>query len=118
MAPSDPNVDGERYLRQILLPEIGASGQSMICSAVAEVAGEGLAAEVAVRYARTAGFAVVSAGALEIDALAPKTACAFEASRSVLAGARAALAQIRLALGRDRYAPRTDVPPSGDGAAP
>ncbi len=106
---ADP-VDAERFVRQMLLPEIGPAGQSLIERGTAAVAGEGLASEVAVRYARTAGFGSVRAGAVDLDILAPSSVCAFDAARAVVAGARAALGEIRAALGRDRYAPRTDAP--------
>lgn len=112
MSSTDPSIDGERYLRQILLPEIGPAGQALIQRGAAAVAGEGLAAEVAIRYARTAGFGAVTEGVVDLDALAPRSVCAFDASRAVVAGARAALAELRAALGRDRYAPRNDLPVS------
>ena len=108
MPPS--SLDAERFLRQMLLPEVGAAGQALIQSGAARVAGDGLAAEVAIRYARTAGFGVVTGGTLDLEALAPAGVCAFAESRAVVAGARAALAEIRVALGRDRYVPRNDMP--------
>lgn len=107
-------LDAERFVRQILLPEIGPSGQALIHRSAAAVAGDGLAAEVAIRYARTAGFGAVTDGALDLDALAPRAVCAFGESRAVVAGARAALAEIRAALGRERYAPRTEGLPQLD----
>jgi len=119
MSNVEPQIDGERYLRQILLPEIGPAGQTLIQRGAAAVAGPGLAGEVAIRYARTAGFGVVIEGTVDLDALAPTSVCSFDASRAVVAGARAALAEIRAALGRDRYAPRNDLPASsgGEGSA-
>jgi hypothetical protein len=118
MAAFDPKLDAERYLRQILLPEIGAEGQTLVSRAVATVRGGDLAGDVAVRYARTAGFGGVADGPLDLDALAPSSVCSFDAPRAVLAGARATLAELRVALGRDRYAPRTDVPtPRGGNGA-
>jgi hypothetical protein len=108
--PPTFGIDPERYVRQILLPEIGDEGQALIQRGTAAVAGDGLAAEVAIRYARMAGFGAVTTGTLDPDALAPASVCAFEPSRAVVVGARAALAEIRVALGRDRYEPRTDVP--------
>jgi len=111
------SLDGERFVRQILLPEIGAEGQALIQRGSAAVAGDGLAAEIAIRYARCAGFGVVSEGDIDIDALAPASVVASEPARAVVAGARATLAELRVALGRDRYAPRTDgLAPAADAA--
>jgi hypothetical protein len=87
-----------RFLRQVILPEIGAAGQRRIEAARASVGGDGLAHEVASRYARGAGFAAVSPGAIDVDALAPASIAADPAARAVLAGSRAALAEMRRAL--------------------
>ena len=87
-----------RFLRQVMLPEIGASGQAAIELRCAPVAGPGLAHEVACLYARGAGFASVSAGAIDVSMLAPQTIVEDAASREVLAGSRAALAAIRAAI--------------------
>jgi hypothetical protein len=88
-----------RFVRQILLPEIGEPGQRRIEAAFAAVAGEGLAHEVASRYAEGAGFAGVRPGSIDVDALAPAEIVAHPSARHVLAGARAALAEMRRALG-------------------
>jgi hypothetical protein len=93
------DVDAARFVRQVLLPEIGASGQARIGAATAPVGGSGAAHDVAARYARGAGFAAVADGPLDRAALAPIDACANDAARDVLAGARAALAAIRAAVG-------------------
>ena len=93
-----PTFDPARYLRQVLLPEIGASGQLRLCAATARVGGEGLAHEVAARYALAAGFARVEAGPIDEAGLAPIDVCTEDAPRAVLAGSRAALAELRRAL--------------------
>jgi hypothetical protein len=90
---------GARFVRQILLPEIGEAGQRRIEAASAAVAGDGLAHEVASRYAKGAGFTGVRPGAIEVDALAPAGIVTEPSARQVLAGARAALAEMRRALG-------------------
>ena len=83
-----------------MLPEIGESGQARIAGASAHVGGDGLAHEIAARYAEGAGFASVGEGAIDVDALAPPSLVTSPAAREVLAGSRAALAQIRAALGK------------------
>ncbi|AUX24659.1 thiamine biosynthesis protein ThiF [Sorangium cellulosum] len=91
-----------RYLRQVLLAEIGPEGQARLGAATARVLGEGaapLAHEVAARYARGAGFGALAEGAIDVDALAPADLVRAPAARAVLAGARAALAELRAALG-------------------
>ncbi|AGP39095.1 hypothetical protein [Sorangium cellulosum] len=97
-------MDDPRYLRQVLLAEIGPEGQARLGAATACVlGGDGappLAREVAERYARGAGFGALAEGALDVDALAPADLVASPAARAVLAGARAALAEMRAALGR------------------
>jgi hypothetical protein len=88
-----------RFLRQVLLPEIGEAGQRRLAASSAAVAGAGLAAEVASRYALGAGFGGVGEGAIDVEALAPATLVSSgQAAREVLAGARAALAEMRRAL--------------------
>jgi proteasome lid subunit RPN8/RPN11 len=87
-----------RFVRQILLPEVGEAGQSRIVASTAAVAGEGLAHEIAGRYALGAGFAQLSPGAIDVDALAPAALVCSPGARQVLAGARAALAEMRRAL--------------------
>lgn len=96
--------DYVRFLRQMLLAEVGETGQARIAAAVAAVgapsnAGPTLAHDVASRYARGAGFARVEAGAVDVDALAPVAIVRVAAAREVLAGSRAALASMRAALG-------------------
>jgi hypothetical protein len=87
-----------RFLRQVLLPEIGEAGQRRIAAAAASIGGTGLAHEVASRYAIGAGFATVTAGDVDVDTLAPADLVTSEAARAVLAGARAALIEMRRAL--------------------
>ncbi len=89
-----------RFVRQVLLPEIGAEGQRRIASAVAAVAGDGLAREVASLYAAGAGFGGLAVGEVDVDALAPAALVTHEPARQVLAGARAALAEMRRAVAR------------------
>ncbi|MEO7331467.1 MAG: hypothetical protein ABI193_23025 [Minicystis sp.] len=86
-----------RFVRQILLPEIGEAGQARLAHGSATVGGASLAHEVASLYARGAGFAEVVPGAIDVDALAPVTIVSTPEARSLLAGARAALAEIRRA---------------------
>ena len=88
-----------RFLRQVLLPEIGEAGQRRLGEASAAVAGPGLAQQVAARYAEGAGFGSVAPGAIDVDALAPSTIVKNPHAREVLAGARAALREMRGALG-------------------
>ena len=87
-----------RFVRQVLLEEIGAEGQQRIEAAVAAVAGDGLAHEIASRYATGAGFGGLARGDIDLDALAPAPLVTQEPARQVLAGARAALAEMRRAL--------------------
>ena len=87
-----------RFLRQVLLPEIGEAGQRRLGEATAAVAGEGLAHEIAARYAEGAGFGTVAPGAIDVDALAPSAIVKDPCAREVLAGARAALREMRAAL--------------------
>jgi molybdopterin/thiamine biosynthesis adenylyltransferase len=87
----------QRFVRQVLLPEIGEAGQRRLGAATASVAGAGLAHEVAARYAEAAGFGAVAPGPVDVAALAPASVVTTAAAREVLAGARAALAEIRRA---------------------
>jgi hypothetical protein len=89
-----------RFLRQVLLPEIGAEGQRRIAERVARVAGDppSLAHEIATLYARGAGFRAVAPCPIDVAALAPEAYVTSPAARAVLAGARAALAEIRRAI--------------------
>ena len=93
----------QRFVRQVLLPEIGEAGQRRLGAATAAVAGAGLAHEVAVRYVEAAGFGAVLPGPIDVEALAPAEIVTNASARDVLAGARAALAELRrAALGVDR----------------
>lgn len=91
-----------RFLRQVLLPEIGEQGQRRIEGASAAVGGASLAHEVARLYAAGAGFAAITPGEIDVDALAPAGMVKEAAAREVLAGARAALAELRRALHEGR----------------
>lgn len=91
-------IDRARHLRQLLVAGIGERGQELLAAAEARVEGAGLSHEVAVRYARGAGFARVAPGAIDENALAPAFV-ATPAVRAVLAGSRAALAELRRAVG-------------------
>jgi len=91
-------ADPARFLRQVMLPEVGDVGQRRIAASTAFVGGPGLAHEVAARYARAAGFGGVEAGTLDVASLAPADLVWEDAPREVLAGARGALHAIRAAL--------------------
>lgn len=95
-------TEAARFLRQVLLPEIGPEGQARICAASAHVAGPSRANEVAELYARGAGFKAIEAGSIDVDALAPSAIVRSPAARDVCAGARAALSAMRAALGDPR----------------
>jgi len=85
-----------RFVRQILLPEIGEAGQARLAEGRAAVGGgPSLAHEIAALYARGAGFAEIGPGEIDVDALAPSAIVASPSARALLAGARAALAEIR-----------------------
>jgi hypothetical protein len=90
--------DAARFLRQVLLPEIGQAGQARIQASRAGVGGgPSLSHEVAELYARAAGFREITRGSIDVDALAPLAEVRSPAAREVLAGARAALAAVRAA---------------------
>jgi len=92
--------DASRYLRQVLLPEIGPEGQARIKAGTAAVGGRGLLSnEVAELYARAAGFGDVSPGTIDVSGLAPLSEVRTLPAREVLAGSRAALAALREAVG-------------------
>jgi hypothetical protein len=92
--------DASRYLRQVLLSEIGPAGQGRIKGASAAVGGSGLLSnEVAELYARGAGFGAVLPGAIDVSRLAPLSEVRSCGAREVLAGSRAALAAVREAVG-------------------
>ena len=94
-------MDRERFLRQILLPEIGEDGQRAICAGSAPVLGPTLAHEVARLYAERAGFAELTAAPEVLESGAPPEWIETESAREVLAGARAALRGILAVLPRD-----------------
>ncbi len=87
-----------RFVRQMLLPEIGIEGQARIGQGTAKVAGASPAHAVARLYAEGAGFGAITAGPIDVDALAPPAIVSSPAAREVLAGSRAALAAIRRAV--------------------
>lgn len=92
-------MNGEaRYLRQILLAEIGREGQARIGMSAARVAGEGLRHEIAGQYARGAGFKAIEPGEIAMEELAPNTVILSPVCREVCAGARAALSAMRQAV--------------------
>jgi hypothetical protein len=95
--------EAARFLRQVLLPEIGARGQRRIAESIARVGGEGssLAHEIACLYARGAGFRAIVPGPIDEGALAPSAIVKSPAAREVLAGARAALAEMRRAIAEE-----------------
>lgn len=84
-----------RFVRQMLLPEIGIEGQARIGQATAAVSGASAAHAVARLYAEGAGFGAVVDGPIDVAALAPEALVSSPAAREVLAGSRAALAAIR-----------------------
>jgi hypothetical protein len=90
-----------RFVRQVLLPEIGAAGQRRIEAAPAAIAGDGLAHEIASRYAIAAGFAGTAPGPIDVGALAPAELVHDPRAREILAGARAALGEIRRVVGEE-----------------
>jgi hypothetical protein len=98
-------TDRYRFVRQMLLAEIGESGQARFEGAVAHVAGQGLAHEIATAYATRAGLGTILPGAIDEAAWAPSF-LESSAARALVAGSRAALASMRAALGRD--APKED----------
>jgi hypothetical protein len=85
-------MDAERFVRQMLVAEIGEAGQRAICAGEAAVLGAGAAHAVAERYARAAGFGRLVAGPIA-DELSPSFVVE-PSARAVLAGSRAALAAI------------------------
>lgn len=91
-------IDRARHLRQILVAEIGEAGQARIAEGEAHVLGDGLAHEVAARFAEGAGLSRLLPGHLDEAELAPAFV-KLPAARSVLSGSRAALREIRRALG-------------------
>jgi len=91
-----------RYVRQMLLVEIGEEGQKRLETAVAAVSGEGLKHEVAAAYAHRAGMGTVAPGTIDESTLAPSF-LEHAAARAVVAGSRAALSSLRSALLPEAY---------------
>jgi hypothetical protein len=93
-----------RYLRQIILPEVGEAGQRRLARATARVAAErgaiggDLAHEWAVRYAERVGFGNIAGGPIPVDALAPEHIVKHDACRALLAGSRAVVAAMQEVL--------------------
>ncbi len=81
-------VDDVRYQRQIVLREVGYEGQARLGASAARVPGGGLAGEVAVLYARRAGFGEVVVGG---EAPAAPSWVESAAAAEVVAGSLAAL---------------------------
>jgi hypothetical protein len=94
-------VDAVRYLRQILLAEIGAPGQERIGAATAQVKGPTAAHAVAELYARRAGFGCLADAPATVEPGATDEVVRTPAARDVLAGARMALAEMRRAAGME-----------------
>jgi hypothetical protein len=82
-------LDAERYLRQILLAEIGEAGQRAIAAATVQLGGPPGARDVARLYAERAGFRRIEETAGELGASADDAAVLTPAAREVLAGSRA-----------------------------
>jgi hypothetical protein len=96
-------MDAARYLRQLLLADVGAAGQARIGAARARVGGDTQAHAIAELYARRAGFAGVDpAAAGEPASEADGGEVRAAAARDVLVGARLALRETRRALGLPR----------------
>jgi hypothetical protein len=94
-------LDAERFLRQLVLPEIGQAGQRAIGAATARVLGPSGANEVARVYAERAGFEQLAEAPLPLEAGVPGDWVETEAAKEVLAGSRAAARAIVAALARD-----------------
>jgi len=88
-----------RYVRQMMLAEIGEAGQAKLTGAVVALRGAGLAHEIATSYAERAGVGQVVDGPIDEAALAPDF-LRHAATRAVVAGSRAALSAVRVALER------------------
>jgi hypothetical protein len=98
-------LDAERFLRQLVLPEIGEAGQRAIGAGTAHVLGATGAHEVARVYAQRAGFEKLAEAPAALDAGVPEDWIEAPAAREVLAGARAAARAIVAALPRDGAMP-------------
>lgn len=119
MKSDGSKVDFARYARQILLVEIGASGQARIGAATAAVRAPGLSGEVAALYAERAGFGAIAdaptiSDAPTIDPGAPSSPpelpagwVVTPAARAVLSGARAAQRALLAALAQPDDAQET-----------
>ena len=59
-------MDAERFVRQMLVAEIGEAGQRAICAGEAAVLGQSAAHRVAERYARAAGFQRLAPGGADM----------------------------------------------------
>jgi hypothetical protein len=90
-------TDAARYVRQMLVAEIGDAGQARLEGAVAHLSGDGLGHEIAAAYAARAGIGQVLPGPIDEAALAPSF-IESPAARAMVAGSRSALAAIRAAL--------------------
>jgi hypothetical protein len=86
-----------RFVRQLLVSEIGAAGQAAIESAVVELVAEGLTARVFRAYAEGAGFRAVRVHPPTHYAATP-VAAPTGAPTEVLDGARAAVRAITTTL--------------------
>lgn len=95
-------IDPERYLRQIILAGVGEEGQRRLAASSATVGGDSLAQRIAATYCERAGFGRVEPGSVEVEQLSPREVITEPAAREVLAGSRAALRQILLAVGGER----------------
>jgi hypothetical protein len=96
-------MDAERYLRQIVLVEIGEAGQRALEASTAPVLGTSAAHEVARLYAERAGFGRLDEGPADLDAASTgDVSLATPAARDVLAGSRAALRAILAATAGPR----------------
>lgn len=81
-------VDDVRFQRQIVLRELGYEGQARLGAAKARVPSEGLGGEVAMLYARRAGFGEVVANG---EATGAPVWVVSPAAAAVVAGSLAAL---------------------------
>jgi len=96
-------MQGARWVRQMLVAEIGEAGQARLAKGTARVAGEGLAHEIGMAYALRADIGRVVPGPIDEARLAPAFLRA-PAARAMVAGSRAALSALRSALedGKER----------------
>ncbi len=90
-----------RFVRQVLVSEIGASGQRAIERASAELVAEGLTGEVFRTYAAGAGFGDVQVHP-PLDREPGEPASGPRATTAVLEGARAAVRAITATLDAER----------------